>query len=50
MAGYLIKWSNGEQRQEEDAEVVTATQKGKMLCKTRRGNLVFTICRSPSHF
>ena len=48
MASYLIKWSNGEKRQEEEAEVVAATQKRKMLCKTRRGNLVITVCRSLS--
>ena len=48
MVSYLIKWSNGEKRQEEDAEVVAATQKRKMLCKTRRGNLVITVCRSLS--
>ena len=35
-------------RQEEEAEVVAATQKRKMLCKTRRGNLVITVCRSLS--
>ena len=28
--------------------MVAATQKRKMLCKTRRGNLVFTVCRSLS--
>ena len=38
MASYLIKWSNGEKRQEEEAEVVAATQKRKMICKTRRAN------------
>ena len=48
MASYLIKWSNGEKRQEEEAEVVAATQKRKMLCKTRRANLVITVCRSLS--
>ena len=41
-----IKWSDGEKRQEEEAEVVAATQKRKMLCKTRRGNLVIKVCRS----
>ena len=50
VARYLIKWSNGEQRQEEEAEVVAATQKRKMLCKTRRANLVITVCRSLSLF
>ena len=35
--------------QEEEAEVVVATQKRKMLCKTRRGNLVI-IMRSFSHW
>ena len=52
MASYLIKWSNGEKRQEEEAEVVAATQKRKILCKTRRGNLVLviTVCRSVSLF
>ena len=37
---YLIKWSDGEKeqdRQEEEAAVVAATQKRKMLCKTSRG-------------
>ena len=48
VASYLIKWSNGEKRQEEEPEVVAATQKRKMLCKTRRGNLVITVCRSLS--
>ena len=48
VASYLIKWSNGEKRQEEEAEVVAATQKRKMLCKTRRANLVITVCRSLS--
>ena len=48
MASYIIKWSNGEKRQEEEAEVVAATQKRKMLCKTRRANLVITVCRSLS--
>ena len=48
MASYLIQWSNGEKRQEEEAEVVAATQKIKMLCKTRRANLVITVCRSLS--
>ena len=41
-ASHLIKWSNGEKRQEQEAEVVAATQKRKILCKTRRGNLVIT--------
>ena len=41
---------NGEKRQEEEAEVVAATQKRIMLCKTRRGNLVITVCRSLSLF
>ena len=50
VASYLIKWSNGEKRQEEEAEVVAATQKRKMLCKTIRGNLVITVCRSLSLF
>ena len=50
VASYLIKWSNGEKRQEEEAEVVAATQKIKMLCKTRRANLVITVCRSLSLF
>ena len=45
MASYLIKWSNG---QNEEAEVVAATQKRKMLCKTRRANLVITVCMSLS--
>ena len=27
MASYLMKWSNGEKRQEEEAEFVAATQK-----------------------
>ena len=35
MASYLIKWSKGEKRQEEEAEVVAVPQKRKMLCKTR---------------
>ena len=30
--------------------MVAATQKRKMLCKTRRGNLVITVCRSLSLF
>ena len=34
-ASFLIKWSNGERRQEEEAEVVAAIQKRRMLCKTR---------------
>ena len=42
VASYRIKWSNGEKRQEEEAEVVAATQKRKMLRKTRRANLVIT--------
>ena len=48
---YLIKWSDGEKeqgRQEEEAAVVAATQKRKMLCKTRRGNSVITVCKSLS--
>ena len=35
-----MKWSNGEKRQEEEAEVVAAIQKRKRLCKNRKGNLV----------
>ena len=50
MAKLPIKWSDGEKRQEEEAEVVAATQNRKMLCKTRRGNLVITVCRSLSLF
>ena len=50
MASYLIKWSNGEKGQEEEAEVVAATQKRKMFCKTRRANLIITVCRSLSLF
>ena len=30
--------------------MVAATQKRKMLCKTRRGNLVITVCKSLSLF
>ena len=33
VASYLIKWSNGEKRQEEEAEVVAATQKSKTFAK-----------------
>ena len=36
MVSYLIKWSNGEKRQEEDAEVVAATQKRKMLLQNQK--------------
>ena len=44
----MVKWREGGQQ--EEAEVVATTQKRKMLCKTRRGNLVFTVCRSLSLF
>ena len=39
---YLIKWSDRDEqdREEEEAAVVTATQKRKMLCKNRRSNSV----------
>ena len=50
---FLIKWSDGEKeqdRQDEEAAVVAATQKRKMLCKTRRSNSVITVCRSVSLF
>ena len=46
---YLIKWSDREKeqdREEEEAAVVTATQKRKMLCKTRRSNSVITYIKS----
>ena len=33
MASYLFKWSNGEKRQEEEAEVFAATQKRKCFAK-----------------
>ena len=46
MASYLIKWSNGEKRQEEEAEVVAATQKRKCFAKPEEViNLVITVCR-----
>ena len=39
----LIKCGQMERRQEEEAEVVAATQKRKMLCKIRRANLDITV-------
>ena len=33
MASYLTKWSNGEKRPKEEAEVVAATQKRKSFAK-----------------
>ena len=36
MASYLIKWSNGEKRQEEEAEVVAATQKRKNALQNQK--------------
>ena len=42
----MVKWREGE---EEEAEVVAATQKRTMLCKPEEvASLVFTVCSSLS--
>ena len=36
MASYLTKWSNGEKRQEEEAEVVAASKKEKNALQNQK--------------